>query len=294
MFGMMVNRLPTTAALLLLGAASVASFSTGATLPQRPGRAPRNERIVGTAGAIVGLDAARSSAATDGSDDGADDGDGGKAAAPPAVVADDGRRTFVRYAALGAASVAGPRAAVAAAPKGRTEGYEVRRTEREWAYVLSGPQYNILRRGGTERQRSSILNTYASDDAGAYVCAACPTALFASADKFPSGTGWPSFSRALEGVEKEAMNPISAALGGREVRCGTCGGHLGDLFQDGFVYPGTSAFQTGERYCIDGAALVFKPADGGEDVYGDTPPPNKVINYEPAVFRDKSVNSSRL
>ena len=54
---------------------------------------------------------------------------------------------------------------------------------------------------------------------------------------------------------------------------------------------GTSAFATGNRYCIDGAALVFQPSDGGDAIPGDQPPPNKVINYEPAMFRDKSVNS---
>lgn len=207
------------------------------------------------------------------------------------------RRRFFRDATVSSAaalsaSSSNPRVASAGNPKSRTEGYQVQRSEREWAYVLSGPQYNILRRGGTERQKSSILNTFTSDNVGTYVCAACPTALFVSKDKFSSGTGWPSFARALEGVEEEQMNPISATLGGKEVRCGTCGGHLGDLFNDGWVYVGTSAFETGNRYCIDGAALVFKPADGGAEIFGDVPPPNKVIDYEPAIFRDKSVNSN--
>jgi len=135
------------------------------------------------------------------------------------------------------------------------------------------------------------LNTFtASDNVGTYVCAACPTALFASDDKFSSGTGWPSFATALPGVEAEALDPVRATLGGREVRCGTCGGHLGDLFNDGWVYVGTKAFATGNRYCIDGAALVFKPSDESDPVFGDQPPSNKVINYESAIFRDKSVN----
>ena len=198
--------------------------------------------------------------------------------------------TSVAVSALGLAS--NPSVASAGNPKSRTEGYAVQHTEREWAYLLSGAQYNILRKGGTERQKSSILNTFtASDNVGTYYCAACQTALFASASKFSSGTGWPSFARALEGVEEEKMNAISATLGGKEVRCGTCGGHLGDLFNDGWVYVGTQAFETGNRYCIDGAALIFKPANGGEDVFGDIAPPNKVINYEPAMFRDNSVNS---
>jgi peptide-methionine (R)-S-oxide reductase len=187
-----------------------------------------------------------------------------------------------------------PGVASAKNPKSRTDGYAVQHTDREWAYLLSGAQYNILRKGGTERQKASILHTFtATDHVGKYACAGCGTALFASDSKFSSGTGWPSFAKALDAVEEEAMNPISATLGGKEVRCGTCGGHLGDLFNDGWVYVGTQAFETGNRYCIDGTALVFKPASGGdgEDIYGDIPPPNKVINYESSMFRDNSINS---
>lgn len=191
--------------------------------------------------------------------------------------------------ALGWASI--PLEASADNPKSRTEGYAVQHTEREWAYLLSGPQYNILRRGGTERQKSSILNTYTSENVGTYICAGCQTPLFESSAKFNSRTGWPSFAKALEGVEEEELDAFRATLAGREVRCATCGGHLGDLFNDGWIYAGTQAFETGNRYCIDGAALIFKPSGGGEDVYGDTPPPNKAINYEPSIFRDNSINS---
>mmetsp|Transcript_20575 Transcript_20575/g.51177 ORF Transcript_20575/g.51177 Transcript_20575/m.51177 type:complete len:306 (+) Transcript_20575:61-978(+) len=206
------------------------------------------------------------------------------------------RRMFFRDGGLAASTTAVsalgfPLVAAAKTDKSRTEGYAVQHTEREWAYLLSGAQYNILRRGGTERQKSSILNTYTSSNEGSYVCAGCQTPLFDSKDKFSSGTGWPSFARALEGVEQEEMDPISATLGGREVRCATCGGHLGDLFNDGWVYLGTQAFETGNRYCIDGGALIFKPQNGGEDVYGDLAPPNKVINYDSPMFRDNSVNS---
>mmetsp|Transcript_8572 Transcript_8572/g.17901 ORF Transcript_8572/g.17901 Transcript_8572/m.17901 type:complete len:317 (+) Transcript_8572:126-1076(+) len=181
-----------------------------------------------------------------------------------------------------------PSAARAANKKSRTEGYAVQHTEREWAYLLSGAQYNILRKGGTERQKSSVLHTFTAEDhVGTYVCAGCNTPLFASEAKFSSGTGWPSYATALEGVEVEKVNPIVATLDGREVRCGTCGGHLGDLFNDGWIFAGTPAFDSGKRYCIDGAALVFKPASGDENgiVYGDQPPPNKMIQYEPSIYR---------
>jgi len=213
------------------------------------------------------------------------------------------RDTFAAGTTIAAASTATayPSSANAAQPnpKSRTDGYAVQYTEREWAYILSGPQYNILRRGGTERQRSSILHTFSALNAGTYLCAGCRTPLFASADKFDSRTGWPSFSACLDGggggVETEDLDPIRATLDGREVRCGTCGGHLGDLFNDGWVYPGTSAFATGKRYCIDGAALIFKPSNAAEGasevgeadlIYGDQPPPNKVIRYESPVYRD--------
>jgi peptide-methionine (R)-S-oxide reductase len=175
--------------------------------------------------------------------------------------------------------------ALATSTKSRSDGYAVQHTEREWSYLLGGAQYNILRQGGTERQRSSILNTFTSENVGTYVCAGCDTPLFSSQDKFSSGTGWPSFAAALEKVEEEELDPLRATLAGREVRCRTCGGHLGDLFYDGWVYIGTSAAKTGKRYCIDGAALIFKPVDGGKDVFGDMAPPNKSIQYEQSLYR---------
>ena len=95
--------------------------------------------------------------------------------------------------------------------------------------------------------------------------------LFESAAKFNSGTGWPSFATALSAVEVEANNMVSAALLGTECRCGRCGGHLGDLFLDGFLFPGTPAFASGKRFCIDGAALVFVPANGAPRVSGEAP-----------------------
>lgn len=171
----------------------------------------------------------------------------------------------------------------------RSDGYTVQHTDREWSYMLSGAQYNVLRQGGTERQKSSILNTFTSTaNVGTYVCAGCNTPLFQSADKFSSNTGWPSFASGLVSVETEDLDPFRATLDGREVRCGTCGGHLGDVFNDGWLFVGTRAAKTGQRFCIDGAALIYKPADtdSGEDVYGDTPPPNKVINYEAAMYRN--------
>jgi peptide-methionine (R)-S-oxide reductase len=157
--------------------------------------------------------------------------------------------------------------------RSRSDGYKVQRTEREWQYVLSPAQYYILRNGGTERPFSSILESEKRE--GTFACAACGEPLFKSEAKFNSGTGWPSFATMLPGGEVEDVNPVQMGLLGAELRCGTCGGHLGDVFLDGKVFVNTPAFLSGKRHCIDGGALVFKPADGSEDVFGDLPPPSK-------------------
>uniref|UniRef100_A0A7S4JRP1 MsrB domain-containing protein n=1 Tax=Odontella aurita TaxID=265563 RepID=A0A7S4JRP1_9STRA len=174
-------------------------------------------------------------------------------------------------------AVAFPTPSSASAPsKSRTEGYSIQRSEKEWASVLSRPQYNILRLGGTERQRSSILENEERD--GKYVCAGCRTPLFESSAKFKSGTGWPSFASALPG---------SVEILQGEVRCKTCGGHLGDVFNDGWRFLNTPASKTGKRYCIDGAALVFKPdGEDMQEIAGDRPPQNKAIQYEPSMYKE--------
>jgi len=199
------------------------------------------------------------------------------------------RRTLLTHALVTTSATVATAPPVLAAPekKSRTDGYAVVRPDREWSYLLSGAQYNVLRRGGTERQKSSILNTFTSADAGTYRCAGCNNELFSSTAKFSSGTGWPSFASALDGVEVEKLDVVRATLDGREVRCGRCGGHLGDVFNDGWIYVGTAASATGKRYCINGAALVLRQADSdsAKEVYGDMPPPNKVINYEQSLYR---------
>mmetsp|Transcript_44491 Transcript_44491/g.135615 ORF Transcript_44491/g.135615 Transcript_44491/m.135615 type:complete len:273 (-) Transcript_44491:66-884(-) len=188
---------------------------------------------------------------------------------------DSFRRSLLGGAVASLAGSATPRPSFAGStPRSRTDGFSVQRSEREWNYILSGAQYNILREGGTEKPYSSILE--GEEREGTYVCAGCGTELFASGEKFHSGTGWPSFATSLNGVEVEQVSAVQMSLLGAELRCGTCGGHLGDVFSDGYLYVGTPAFKSGKRYCIDGAALVFKPADpSADDVFGDTPPPQK-------------------
>eukprot|EP00537_Pseudo-nitzschia_pungens_P011679 CAMPEP_0172387664 /NCGR_PEP_ID=MMETSP1061-20121228/4944_1 /TAXON_ID=37318 /ORGANISM="Pseudo-nitzschia pungens, Strain cf. pungens" /LENGTH=274 /DNA_ID=CAMNT_0013117369 /DNA_START=81 /DNA_END=902 /DNA_ORIENTATION=+ len=183
---------------------------------------------------------------------------------------DSRRRLLLQTSAFSFAMAGMPTRSNAMWKKSRTDGYSVQQTDDEWKSALTPRQYEILRNGGTERQYSSVLEAEERD--GTYNCAACQTPLFASAAKFHSGTGWPSFATALKGVEIEPLNVLQANLGGAELRCKTCGGHLGDVFRDGYVFVGTPAAESGKRFCIDGSALVFEPADGGERVVGDEKP----------------------
>lgn len=172
--------------------------------------------------------------------------------------------------------------------KSRTTGYSIQHTEAEWSKLLSKQQYFILREGGTESPYSSILE--GEERAGLYLCSGCQTPLFDAKQKFHSGTGWPSFASPLmssadsnvSNVEMEDGSVFQYKLAGAEVRCHSCGGHLGDVFADGFLFVGTPAAKTGQRYCIDGAALLFAPepteqqksSEQLEIVRGDLPPRN--------------------
>ena len=123
----------------------------------------------------------------------------------------------------------------------------------EWKERLPADTYRVMRCHGTERAGTSPLNAEHRD--GHYLCAACGTALFESATKFDSGTGWPSFYAPLpQAVGTSTDHALGMAR--TEVHCARCGGHLGHVFPDG---PEPS----GERYCMNGVALKFEPEDGG-------------------------------
>jgi peptide-methionine (R)-S-oxide reductase len=130
---------------------------------------------------------------------------------------------------------------------------KVKKTEEEWKQELSPEQYHVIREKGTEAPLTSELNDV--KDAGTFKCAACGQPLFASGDKFDSGTGWPSFDKPMEdeAVEMEADN--SMFMRRTEVLCSRCDAHLGHVFDDG------PAETTGKRYCINGCSLEFDPEE---------------------------------
>jgi peptide-methionine (R)-S-oxide reductase len=127
----------------------------------------------------------------------------------------------------------------------------VERTEEEWRAVLAPEQYRVLRQHGTERPGSSPLNAEART--GEYLCAGCGGKLFESETKFDAHCGWPSFDRALEGATETSVDNTHS-MTRTEVHCAKCGGHLGHVFPDGPT-------ATGLRYCMNGAALNFKPGE---------------------------------
>jgi peptide-methionine (R)-S-oxide reductase len=126
---------------------------------------------------------------------------------------------------------------------------EVARTKDEWQQVLTPEQFQVLREHATERRGSSPLNVEKRD--GTFVCAGCGQPLFSSETKFESGTGWPSFWAPLTDAVETTIDR-SYGMTRIEVHCKRCGGHLGHVFPDGPA-------PTGERYCMNGVAMEFKP-----------------------------------
>jgi peptide-methionine (R)-S-oxide reductase len=130
-----------------------------------------------------------------------------------------------------------------------TRQYPVTRTDAEWRKLLTPEQYQIMRNHGTERPGSCALNF--EKRAGTFECAGCGQPLFKSLVKFESGTGWPSFNEPLSGAT-ETTTDNSYGMMRTEVHCSSCGSHLGHVFPDGPP-------PTGDRYCINGVAMNFKP-----------------------------------
>jgi len=151
------------------------------------------------------------------------------------------RRRFL--AAAGAVVLAGRSAASIAASR-----FPVEHSPAEWRRILGAQRFAVLRESSTERPFSSpLLNEHRR---GTFLCAGCSNALFSSASKFESGTGWPSFWTCLPKAVV-TRDDHSLMMDRTEVLCARCGGHLGHVFRDG-------PKPTGLRYCMNGLALNFR------------------------------------
>ena len=125
-------------------------------------------------------------------------------------------------------------------------------SDADWRHRLDARTYAVLRREATERAWSSPL--YEEQRPGTYVCAGCGAALFTSAMKYASGSGWPSFFMSLPGAFETSID-TRLGMTRTEYHCARCGGHHGHLFDDGPA-------PTGERWCNNGLALRFVAAAG--------------------------------
>lgn len=161
------------------------------------------------------------------------------------------RRTFVMGTAMAFAAplLASCGGGVSELRKEKT--FRITKTEAQWRRQLNRAEFYVLREAGTERPYSSPLDK--EKRKGTYVCAGCGNEVYSSTHKYDSGTGWPSFWKAIDDGAVGTSTDYKIGVPRTEVHCADCGGHLGHIFGDG-------PKPTGKRHCINGVAMDFVPA----------------------------------
>jgi len=129
--------------------------------------------------------------------------------------------------------------------------YPVSKTDEQWRAELSPQEYSVLREADTERPWTGEYNDTKTE--GVYSCRACGAELFRSESKFDSHCGWPSFYAPSAKDNVELIEDTSLGMRRVEVRCATCGSHLGHVFEDAPQTP------TGDRYCMNSVSLKLEP-----------------------------------